>query len=274
MRNGRVDVAFLLGKPPKQSTIFPEVFARLETRGLHVRTHLPHEADGTLPNRGLPDWAQGAAVVVNRGLKRRVLVELGAHERRGVRFCNPVAASLLLGDRPGLLRALEAAGVPVPRTEQVETWAEVVAASEARKVVVKAADGGPGRGVGVVVVPDEPLPTLPPFGGPYLVQGYVAGDGWDRKLYVAGARTFGLLKRPLPAGGLAAAAEAFTPSQALSALAARVGDALNLDLYGVDVLEGQDGPVVIDVNGFPGYRGVAGAAEAVAAHIGALAGRG
>lgn len=263
MKDKPVDIAFLLGKPPKPTTLFPEVFARLEARGLRLRTHLPHEASELLPA-----WAQKAAVVVHRGLNPRVLRALEQYERRGLRFCNLVASSLSLNDRAQLLRALSEAGVSVPHTTLTREWAEVVAASEARQVVVKAVDGGPGRGVGVVV-PDEPLPTLPPFSAPYLVQSYVAGDGWDRKLYVAGGRTFGLLKRVASSGP---AAEAFSPSELLRTLAVRVGEVLSLELYGVDILEGQDGPVIVDVNGFPGFRGVEGAAEAVSEHLGALSG--
>lgn len=40
-----------------------------------------------------------------------------------------------------------------------------------------------------------------------------------------------------------------------------------MHLAGVDVVLGPHGPVVVDVNAFPGYRDVAGAAAAVAAHL-------
>ena len=42
---------------------------------------------------------------------------------------------------------------------------------------------------------------------------------------------------------------------------------LDLHLAGVDVVVGPGGPAVVDVNVFPGYRGVAGAAAAVADHL-------
>ncbi len=53
----------------------------------------------------------------------------------------------------------------------------------------------------------------------------------------------------------------------LRRLARRVGSALNLDIYGVDVVPGPDGPIVIDVNPFPGFRGVADAGTIIAGHI-------
>lgn len=50
-------------------------------------------------------------------------------------------------------------------------------------------------------------------------------------------------------------------------LARRVGAATGLEVYGADVLVGDDGPRVVDVNAFPGFRGVPDAAEAVARHV-------
>jgi ribosomal protein S6--L-glutamate ligase len=47
-------------------------------------------------------------------------------------------------------------------------------------------------------------------------------------------------------------AAALTPE--LAGLTAAVGDVFGLDLYGVDLLEGPDGWVVVDVNDFPSFR--------------------
>ena len=43
--------------------------------------------------------------------------------------------------------------------------------------------------------------------------------------------------------------------------------AVGLHLAGVDLVIGPDGPTVVDVNPFPGYRGVDGAADGVATHL-------
>jgi ribosomal protein S6--L-glutamate ligase len=96
--------------------------------------------------------------------------------------------------------------------------------------------------------PDEPV----------IVQEYLPGDGWDWKLWVLGdhlavARRRTALDevrgedRPvqlnrLPAGWLQ--------------LARDIGALFGLELYGVDVLATQRGPVAVDVNAFPGYRSV------------------
>jgi ribosomal protein S6--L-glutamate ligase len=44
-----------------------------------------------------------------------------------------------------------------------------------------------------------------------------------------------------------------------------VGREFELSLYGVDLLVTARGPVVVDVNAFPGYGGVPGASAALAA---------
>lgn len=50
----------------------------------------------------------------------------------------------------------------------------------------------------------------------------------------------------------------------VAAIAAQVGVVYGLDLYGLDVLLGPDGPVVVDVNDFPSFRQVPEAAARVA----------
>jgi glutathione synthase/RimK-type ligase-like ATP-grasp enzyme len=40
-----------------------------------------------------------------------------------------------------------------------------------------------------------------------------------------------------------------------------------MGLYGLDVLITRDGPVVVDLNSFPGYGGVPGVADVIADYI-------
>lgn len=123
---------------------------------------------------------------------------------------------------------------------------------------MKSRNGQVGRGAGVAVIRDGRPPADEAFAGAWVIQDLVTGDGRDRKLYVAGGQARGLLK----AG--TAATEAFVPSEDLASLASRAGAALGLDLYGVDLVVGPHGPRVIDVNPFPGFRGISDAVELVA----------
>ncbi|MGH3087572.1 MAG: ATP-grasp domain-containing protein [Rubrobacteraceae bacterium] len=136
-----------------------------------------------------------------------------------------------------------------------------------RSVAVKVVDGRVGRGAGVLLAPDGTLPARAPFDGPYLVQEYVPGDGWDRKLYVAGSRAHGLLKRSPPHVDSGGRGEQFSLDVELADLSRLVGEALGLEVYGVDFIEGPAGPSIIDVNPFPGFKGVRDAADSIARHL-------
>ncbi len=46
-----------------------------------------------------------------------------------------------------------------------------------------------------------------------------------------------------------------------------IGRVFNLRLYGVDLLMTERGPIIVDVNAFPGFRGVRGAASALVALV-------
>ncbi|WP_338015775.1 ATP-grasp domain-containing protein [Kitasatospora sp. CB01950] len=99
---------------------------------------------------------------------------------------------------------------------------------------------------------------------PVIVQRPVAGDGWDRKLWVVDGQLFAEQRRSeLHPGG--PARRPWTPGPDERALALAAGPAFGLDVYGIDLLPGPDGPIAVDVNAFPGIRHQPGAPEALAA---------
>lgn len=250
-------IAFLLGKPPRPGTVFPKLFRLLEHQELKVCLHLPHNAPGPLP-----DWLLAANLVVQRGLNPEALEMARELEGAGLRLCNRVTATRAVQDRLGVTRTLEAAGLRVPRTDEFSTWLEVRHHTSAQPAVIKARGGARGRGEGVIVVKAGQGPVGAPFAGPYLVQEHLPNDGFDRKLYLAGDQVCGLLKR-WPPGAQPAPAAPFAPSPELAELARRAAAALSLDICGIDVIEGPQGPVIVDVNPFPGFRGVPRAAEVI-----------
>lgn len=103
--------------------------------------------------------------------------------------------------------------------------------------------------------------------GPYLVEELIEHDGVDRKLYVAGSWVAGLLKPSTLTQEHTTDGDPFEVDPTLVDLARVATSRLDLHLAGVDVVLGPDGPAVVDVNAFPGYRGVDGAAPAVADHL-------
>ena len=253
-------LTLLLGKPPKSGTLLAEVTDDLAGRGASVTVRLPHEQSVQ------PDDLAGEHLVVHRGLHASAAPLLAASHEQGVALCNPWPADELLRDRQAWHDALAGAGVPVPPSLTIESWAEVLEQAGAQQVVAKAL-AGPGRGASVVTGTGATLPHAAPFPGPYLVEPRLSAEETDRKLYVAGDSVRGLLKTSTLEQPHTTSGEPFTPDVALVELALEVSRALGAHLLGVDILQTPSGPVVVDVNSFPGFRGVDDAPMLVGAHI-------
>ncbi|WP_299772057.1 hypothetical protein [uncultured Tateyamaria sp.] len=253
-------VTCLLGKSPKPGTIFDLVHDSLIARKVAVQVLLPH-VSRTL---GTEQWPENT-LVVHRGLNKEMLDQLAQKEVDGWRFCNSPTSSVLARDRNALMCRLRSAGLPVPKWQQLPDWADVIRIGTERSVVVKAADGTVGRGTQVVIAIRNTLPKAAPFSGPYLVEEYIENDGLDRKLYVAGSRCFGLIK-PWPRNP-DVPAQSFDALPELVGLAMAVGVETGLEIFGVDVLLGAQGPKIVDVNVFPGFRGIDEAHSAVVHHL-------
>jgi ribosomal protein S6--L-glutamate ligase len=102
---------------------------------------------------------------------------------------------------------------------------------------------------------------------PVVLQEYEDNDGWDVKLWVVGTQAYAA-RRTSPLGDMPEQTiplRAEELSAAWVAATLRVGQEFELSLYGVDMLTTEHGPVIVDVNAFPGYRGVPGAGAALAA---------
>jgi ribosomal protein S6--L-glutamate ligase len=165
-----------------------------------------------------------------------------------------------------LSRLLEGSGLPTPRTWNPGRLRSLAARHDlAFPLIVKSRHSR--RGDLVVRVDDaaEIAALLPQWADePVVAQEFLPGDGWDVKLWVTGQKVFGARRRtPLEPG----ASRETLPIPELPAewvrILERIGSVFDLSLFGVDLLLTERGPMVIDVNAFPGFRGVPGAAEAL-----------
>ncbi|MEW2547665.1 hypothetical protein AB0910_18150 [Streptomyces sp. NPDC047002] len=158
-------------------------------------------------------------------------------------------------------------GLPVPVTWAAARWqtlAEIPAAEF--PLVVKPAAGSSGRGVHLVRTQERlrELAANRADEGLLIAQPYVRNPGTDLKVYsVAGELYATERASPLHPARTAPERRVALPRE-VAAIAARVGEVYGLDLYGLDVLLGPDGPVVVDVNDFPSFRQVPDAASRVA----------
>jgi ribosomal protein S6--L-glutamate ligase len=252
--------------PPVPSPVLVEVARRLRGRGYAVDTMVVEEAV-SVPERLPLDHD----LYLIKSHTELTLSLAGVLHARGARTLNPYPACAMVQDKITAAARLAAAGVPIPRSwttgdlrllaSQIDTW----------PVVVKPHRGH--RGAGVLVVPDPvTLATLPPAAGPVLVQEHVRGRGEDLKVYVVGEEVFAV-RKPFAVDSFTRPGRPVPLTAEVREVALRCGAAFGLGLYGLDVIESPAGPVVVDLNYFPGYKGVPQVAPRIADYIDRFVGR-
>jgi ribosomal protein S6--L-glutamate ligase len=191
----------------------------------------------------------------------------GVLHARGAQLLDPYPACATTQNKIITSRLLRAAGVPAPATWVIGDAAELEPVVAERPLIVKPVHGH--RGAGVHLVRDAPqLHAAIEAAGDALVivQEHIPGTGEDLKVYVVGDQVFAV-RKPFSELSFTVPGRPVPVTPQVREIALRCGEAMGLSLYGLDVIESPDGPVVVDVNYFPGYKGVPGAAAAIADHI-------
>jgi ribosomal protein S6--L-glutamate ligase len=189
---------------------------------------------------------------------------------QGARILNPYPACAATQNKILAARILRDAGVPTPRTWVVGDPAAMADQLRRTALIVKPYMGHRGAGVHVVRDMDGLTAALNAAGGPTLVQEHIPGPGEDLKVYVVGDEVFAV-RKPFSETSFAVPGRPVPVDEEVRALARRAGRALGLGLYGLDVIESPDGPVVVDANYFPGYKGVPDAGALIGEYIDAHA---
>jgi ribosomal protein S6--L-glutamate ligase len=193
-------------------------------------------------------------------------------ERAGALVVNRPAATAAALDRLAMATLLDLAGVPAPRTWAFPTLRQMASDELTRQwlpwpMVVKSRTSGRGDLVRLVQDRAGLLELLPQWGDePVIAQEFVANDGFDIKVWVIGS-DLSAARRACALEGVDKSADVPLTGDDLPAdwalTARRAGAALGLDLFGVDLLITRNGPVVIDVNAFPGFQGAHDPAESM-----------
>jgi ribosomal protein S6--L-glutamate ligase len=260
------------------------LIASLRARGCRVRLIDPQAGTFRLGEDG---WLAGLDVLAARGRSWGVLCMLAWAEARGIPTFNRRAAIGAVHNKAEMGLALESAGVPVPKTfvgTPLELSRRLRSSGRSAPIVLKPVFGDNGDGVRLVHGAadlrdvDWPEPVA-------LAQELVTGPGTERKLYGIGddvwvverpARfVLGRRPRPLAAAPHAGtgAATAVAPTPAELGLARYCRRIFGLELYGLDCIPAEGGPVVIEVNDFPNYTGVPDASDRLAEFLIATAQR-
>ncbi|MGH2499309.1 MAG: ATP-grasp domain-containing protein, partial [Candidatus Limnocylindria bacterium] len=246
--------------PPVPSPLLVDVFARLERRGCAIAAVIAEETLAR-PDR----LAVEHDLYVLKSHTELTLSLAGVLDAQGARTLNPFASCVATQDKLVASRRLRAAGVPVPRSWATGDPEVLRSLVEIGPLILKPHRGH--RGVGVRVVRDaRELSALPRADGVVLAQDYVPGPGEDLKVYVIGNEVFAV-RKPFSPTSFAVPGRRCEVDPEVRDIALACGRALGLGLYGLDVIESPQGPVVVDVNYFPGYKGLEGVAPLVADYI-------
>jgi ribosomal protein S6--L-glutamate ligase len=174
---------------------------------------------------------------------------------RGSNLLNGYFATVQVRDKLVTAGRLVEGGIPTPAAFFADSIQQLASVVDRYPVVVKPNGGRRGEQISLARDADELL-DLGGVTGPVCAQQYVEGNGIDLKVYVIGRQVFAVSRpSPLaPNGGQDR--QLLRLSREVERVSLRCGELFGLELYGVDILETADGPSVIEINCFPGYKGV------------------
>jgi len=214
--------------------------------------------------RGMPGGGAGPQRLEEVIFRMDALAQL---EAAGTPVINSPRALEIAIDKYLSLAILVRAGLRVPRTRVVQgeeaarlAWDELGGAC-----VVKPLFGSRGRGISRVATADEAAAVG--RGGVTYLQEFIPHPGWDLRILVVGADTFAM-RRVAAAGdwrtnvSLGGRPEAVEASAEEIAMARRAAAVVGASIAGVDILPGPAGPVVLEVNAVPAWRGLQSVIEA------------
>jgi len=186
-------------------------------------------------------------------------------ERQGFLVINPAEAIEHCVDKYDILAILEDNGVPVPRTVATESVNEALKAFAelGGDVIVKPIFGS--RGIGATRVVDAEIAqtvfkAITFHHGVIYLQEFVPHGYSDIRAFVVDDHVIAAMRRVSESwktnysqGARPAPLEL---DSTLEALAVKAAKAVGCKIAGVDILEGPNGPMIVDVNSQPGWKGL------------------
>ncbi|MBS7615235.1 RimK family alpha-L-glutamate ligase [Candidatus Bathyarchaeota archaeon] len=186
-------------------------------------------------------------------------------KRLGMYILNPPSAIEKSVDKFFTLSLLEEAGLPVPRTIAVESAnaALKVFHELGEDVVVKPIFGS--RGIGSTRVSNKDVAervfrALEFNHQVIYIQEFVPHGNYDFRIFVLGDRILSSMRRVSENWktnvSQGAVPEPYYPSHEIADLALKGAKTLECQVAGVDILETNYGPLIIEINSQPGWRGL------------------
>src|SRR5438094_8788705 len=247
----KVRIGFLLPHYSQKSRSFiPDVVRALRESGALVDVIHPVDRVAELSKLRI-----GHDLYVLRHTSGLSLSLAGALHELGAAILNPYPVSAALRDKIIASRILQAAGIRTPATYVASHPDQLVPLLDLGPLVIKPYQGAGGHNVRIVRSRAELAEVN--FGRePVFAQRYISNDGRDRKIYAIGGQIFGVKKVFPRRTEEEKQGEPFPLSPELRDLALRCGRAFGIDLYGVDIIESEGMPYVVDMCSIPGFKGV------------------
>jgi RimK family alpha-L-glutamate ligase len=186
-------------------------------------------------------------------------------ERKGFYMVNPPTAIEHCVDKYDILALLEDVGVPVPRTLATESVNEALKAFNelGGDVVVKPIFGSRGQGatrVNDIDIADTVFKAITFHHGVIYIQEFVPHGTSDIRAFVLGDQVIASMRR-VATGWKTNYSQGARPapeeiSDEFKELAVKAAKAVGCKVAGVDILEGPNGPCIVDVNSQPGWKGL------------------
>jgi RimK family alpha-L-glutamate ligase len=186
-------------------------------------------------------------------------------QRSGLYVINPPEAIEHCVDKYDILAILEENGVPVPRTSVTENVDEALKAFDelGGDIVVKPIFGS--RGIGATRVSDAEVAStifraITFYHDVIYLQEFVHHGFSDIRVFVVGNRVIAAMRRVANNWktnySQGAHPEPVTLDKALEDMAVKSAKLIECKIAGVDILESPRGPLVVEVNSQPGWRGL------------------
>ena len=195
---------------------------------------------------------------------------LEAAEAVGIPTINNSRAVRLVRNKAIATTFAHAQGLPTPHTYFVAHPRLLTKIpGEEYPLVVKPANGSSCRGIYRLNCPADlaKLEIAAPQPCFFLAQHYVENPGYDIKLYVVGKDVYSVARKSPLHPEVQVEERPISLKLEWRRLARRVGEIFGLDIYGLDVLETRNGPVVVDINDFPSFGSVPGAVSHISSYI-------
>lgn len=212
-------------------------------------------------------WIPRARIIGNAELHLALVKQLHFH---GARLVNGYQAIVRAKNKLRTSQILTKHGLAIPNSLMISSPDNVDIAADKLggfPLVMKDPYGTYGKGVVLVESLNSARSVLHALMGyypkPVLMQEFVKeSKGSDARIFVVGGKVIAAMQRQALEGDfrsnmeLGGEASAYTPTTEEAELACAAARALDLEIAGVDIIQSSRGPLVLEVNANPGFKGL------------------